>query len=68
MLPRGPMVWNLGLASQRSNGLESWTCYPKVRWFGISDVLLRGLMIEIWTYFPEVRGFEVGRASQRSND
>ena len=50
MLPKGPMVWNLGRASQRS---KDW----------ILDVLPRGPRIEFWTCFLEVRGFE--RASQR---
>ena len=43
MLPKGPMVWNLGRASQRSDGLkfgraskrsdglESWTCFLEVQ-------------------------------------
>ena len=54
MLPRGPKI-------------EFWTCFPKVRWFGILDVLPRGPRIEFWTCFPEVRWFEVRRASQRSD-
>ena len=70
---------NFGRASQRSDGLESWTCFPEVRWFGISDVLPKGPMvwnldvlhrgpkIEFWTCFPEVQGLKFGRAAQRSD-
>ena len=54
MLPRGPMVWNLGRASQRS---KDW----------ILDVLPRGPRIEFSMCFPEVCGFEFVRASQRSD-
>ena len=46
VLPRGPLKLNFGRASQRSDGLESWTCFPEVQGF------------EFWTYFPEVQGFE----------
>ena len=55
VLPRGPMDWNLGRASQRSDGFE----------FGRASQ--RSIEIEFWMYFPEVRGFEFGRASQRSD-
>ena len=30
VLPRGPKI-EFGHASQRSDGLESWTCFPEVR-------------------------------------
>ena len=30
MLPKGPMDLKFGHASQRSNGFEIWTCFPKV--------------------------------------
>ena len=58
MLPRGPMDWNLGRASQRSDGLESWTCFPEVRW------------IEVWNLgraSQRSKDLNFGRASQRSD-
>ena len=31
VLPRGPMDLKFGHASQKSNGFEIWTCFPKIR-------------------------------------
>ena len=56
VLPRGPMVWNLGRASQRFDGLK----------FGRASQRSDGL--ESWTCFPEVQRLNFGRASQRSID
>ena len=45
VLPRGSMDWNLGRASQRFDGFESWTCFPEVQWIEVLDVLPRGPMV-----------------------
>ena len=58
---------NFGLASQRSDGLESWTRFLEVRWIGILDVLPRGPGIEVLDVL--LRGpmdYNFGRASQWS--
>ena len=55
MLPRGPMVWNLGRASQRSDGLESWTCFPEVQGLKFGRASQKS------------DGLKFGRASQRSD-
>ena len=31
VLPKGPLKLNFGRASQRSDGMESWTCFPEVQ-------------------------------------
>ena len=55
MLPRGPMDWNLGCASQRFDGVESWTCFLEVQRLNFGRASQRS------------DGLEFGRASQRSD-
>ena len=31
VLPKGPLKLNFGRASQRFDGMESWTCFPEVQ-------------------------------------
>ena len=43
LLSRGPMDLKFGRASQKSDGIGFWTCFPEVWWF------------EVWMCFLEVR-------------
>ena len=43
LLSRGPMDLKFGRASQKSDGIGFWTCFPEVWWF------------EVWMCFPEVQ-------------
>ena len=47
MLPRGAMIWNLGRASQRSDGLESWTCFPEVHGFEFGRASQRSMDLNL---------------------
>ena len=60
MLPRGPMVWNLGRASQRSKDLN----FDGLK-FGRASQRSDG--VESWTCFPKVQRLNFGHASQRSD-
>ena len=60
MLPRGPMDWNLGRASQRSKDLN----FDGLR-FGRASQRSDG--VESWTCLPEVQRLNFRRASQRSD-
>ena len=67
-------------ASQRSDGVESWTCFSEVQRLNFGHAFQRsdGLKfgrasqrsdgLESWTCFPEVQGLNFGCASQRSVD
>ena len=44
VLSRGLMDLKFGHASQRSDGIGIWTCFPEVHWNWILDVFPRGSM------------------------
>ena len=58
MLPRGPMDWNLGRASQRS---MDWNLgHASQRSMDLNlNMLPRGPRIEVWTCFLEVQWIEI---------
>ena len=69
VLPRGPMDWNLGRASQRSDGIgfgrasqrsieiEFGRASQRSDGLKFGRASQRSIEIEFWTCFPEVRWF-----------
>ena len=66
MLPRGPMVWNLGCASQRSDGLEFGRASQRSDGIGFGRASQRSIEIEFGRASQRSDGLKFGRASQRS--
>ena len=67
VLPKGLMVWNLGHASQRSDGLESWTCFPEVQGLNFGRASQRSSGLKFGRASQKSDGIGFGRASQRSD-
>ena len=55
MLPRGPMVWNLGRASQRSKDLNFGRASQRSDGLKFGRASQRSDGLESWTCFPEVQ-------------
>ena len=68
MLPRGPMVWNLGRASQRSKDLNFGRASQRSDGLKFGHASQRSDGLEYWTCFLEVPRLNFGCASQRSMD
>ena len=66
VLPRGPMDWNLGCASQRFDGVESWTCFLEVQRLNFGRASQRSDGLEFGRASQRSIEIEFGRASQRS--
>ena len=63
MLFRGPMVWNLGRASQMSKDLNFGRASQRSDGLKFGRASQRFDGLESWTCFPEVQRLNFGRAS-----
>ena len=47
VLPKGPLKLYFGRASQRSDGMESWTCFPEVQRLNFGRVSQRSMDLNL---------------------
>ena len=58
----------IGRASQRSDGLESWTCFPEVQRLNFGRASQRSMDLNLGRASQRSDGLKFGRSSQRSKD
>ena len=61
------MDWNLGCASQRFDGVESWTCFLEVQRLNFGRASQKSDGLEFGRASQRSIEIEFGRASQRSD-